>query len=247
LERRKPTSHWSFYPPSGVLLDLGFLYGKIQACIFKLSERVVKATMIFGRKAVQGLTGVSGRQLDYWATTGVVRPSAKSAAGKGSRREYSFPDLVALKVAKRLKDEGISLQKIRKSLAFLRKHFPDLKQPLAELRFLTDGATVYVGRDREKICNTLNHGQFVFSLALGEIIGELQGELKQFAPPKEEKVRLAGQTLTVVLTPDIDGGGFTIQCRQIPAAVAGGATEQEALDRIIEVLAEHQRRAGQAG
>ncbi len=45
-----------------------------------------------------------------------------------------------------------------------------------------------------KICDTLNHGQFVFSLALGKIIGELQGELKQFAPPKEEKVRLAGQT-----------------------------------------------------
>ncbi len=95
--------------------------------------------MVFGRKAVEVLIGVSGRQVDYWASTGVVRPSVKSAAGKGSRREYSFKDLVALKMAKRLKDEGISLQRIRKALAFLRKHFPDLKQPLAELRFLTDG------------------------------------------------------------------------------------------------------------
>jgi hypothetical protein len=43
--------------------------------------------MIFGRKAVVNLTEISGRQVDYWATTGVVRPSAKSAAGKGSRRE----------------------------------------------------------------------------------------------------------------------------------------------------------------
>ena len=139
--------------------------------------------MIFGRKAVVDLTGVSERQVDYWATTGVVRPSAKSAAGKGSRRAYSFKDLVALKMAKRLKDEGISLQKIRKALAFLRKQFPDLKQPLAELRFLTDGETVYVGRDREKIFDTLNQGQFVFSLALGEMIEELQGELKQFVGP----------------------------------------------------------------
>ena len=195
--------------------------------------------MIFGRKAVVDLTGVSGRQVDYWATTGVVRPSVKSAAGKGSRREYSFKDLVALKMAKRLKDEGISLQKIRKALAFLRKHFPDLKQPLAELRFLTDGETVYVGRDREKIFDTLNQGQFVFSLALGEIIEELQGELKQFAAPKEEKVRVAGQTFTVVLTPDLEAGGFTIQCREIPGAISEGATEQEALDTITEVLAEH--------
>ena len=210
--------------------------------------------MIFGRKAVVDLTGVSGRQVDYWATTGVVRPSVKSAAGKGSRREYSFKDLVALKMAKRLKDEGISLQKIRKALAFLRKHFPDLKQPLAELRFLTDGETVYVGRDREKICDTLNQGQFVFSLALGEIIEELQGELKQFAVPREEKVRVAGQTFTVVLTPDLEDGGFTIQCREIPGAISEGATEQEALDTITEVLAEHldqgqepKAGAGQAG
>jgi DNA-binding transcriptional MerR regulator len=195
--------------------------------------------MIFGRKAVVDLTGVSGRQVDYWATTGVARPSVKSAAGKGSRREYSFKDLVALKMAKRLKDEGISLQKIRKALAFLRKHFPALKQPLAELRFLTDGETAYVGRDREKIFDTLNQGQFVFSLALGKIIEELQGELKQFAGPKEEKVRVAGQTFTVVLTPDLEDDGFTIQCREIPGAISEGVTEQEALDTITEVLTEH--------
>jgi DNA-binding transcriptional MerR regulator len=195
--------------------------------------------MIFGRKAVVALTRVSGRQMDYWATTGVVRPSVKAAAGKGSRREYSFKDLVALKIAKRLKDEGISLQKIRKALAYLRKHFPDLKQPLAELRFLTDGATVYVGRDRDKIFDTLKQGQFVFSLALGAIIEELQGELKQFAAPKEEKVRLAGQTFTVVLTPDLGKGGFRIHCREIPGAISAGATEHEALDTIYEVLAKH--------
>jgi len=199
----------------------------------------MKATMIFGRKAVVALTGVSGRQVDYWTTIGVVRPSVQSAAGKGSRREFSFKDLVALKVAKRLRDEGISLQKIRKALAFLRKHFPDLKQPLAELRFLTDGETVYVGRDREKIFDTLNQGQFVFSLALGEIIGELQGELKEFAAPKEETVRVAGQTFTVILTPDLEAGGFAIQCREIPGAISEGATEQEALDTLTEVLVEH--------
>jgi DNA-binding transcriptional MerR regulator len=205
--------------------------------------------MIFGRKAVVDLTGVSGRQMDYWATTGVVRPSAKSAAGKGSRREYSFKDLVALKMAKRLKDEGISLQKIRKILAFLRKHFPDLKQPLAELRFLTDGTTVYVGRDREKIFDTLNQGQFVFSLALGEIIEELQGELKQFAAPREEKVRVGGEPFTVVFTPDLEHGGFAVHCREIPGAISEGATEQEALDTFAEVLAEYlgQRRESKAG
>ena len=76
--------------------------------------------MIFGKKVVIALTGVSGRQVEYWATTGVVRPSIP-AAGKGTRRGYSFRDLVALRVAKELRDGGISLQKIQNCLSWLRK------------------------------------------------------------------------------------------------------------------------------
>ena len=192
--------------------------------------------MIFGKKVVLALTGVSARQVEHWATTDVVRPSI-TAAGKGTRRGYSFKDLVALRVAKRLKDEGISLQKIRKALAYLRKNFPEKKEPLAELRFLTDGETIFLlDRDPQKILNTLRGGQFVFSLALGEIIVGLQGELKKLAIPKEEKVMVEGQELTVVLTPDLEDGGFTVQCREEPAAISHGETEQEALDNIIDAL-----------
>jgi len=194
--------------------------------------------MIFGKKAVIALTGVSARQVEHWATSGVVRPSI-AAAGKGSRRGYSFKDLVALRVAKRLKDEGISLQKIRKTLAFLRKNFPEVKEPLAELRFLTDGATVFVmDRNPAKILDVLRGGQFVFSLALGEIIQGLQGELKKFAAPKEEKVMVEGRTFTVVLTPDLEDGGFTVQCREIPGVISEGENEQEAMDNVSEALEE---------
>jgi DNA-binding transcriptional MerR regulator len=200
----------------------------------------MKVALFFGRKAVVDLTGVSGRQADHWANTGVVRPSLRSAAGKGTRREYSFKDLVALKVAKRLRDEGVSLQKIRKALLCLRRNFPEVKAPLAELRLVTDGRTLFlVDRDPSRIMNVLQGGQFVFSLALGEIIEELQGELRQFATPTEEKVRVAGQIFTVVLTPDLESDAFTIHCREIPGAISEGATEQEALDTIYEVLAEH--------
>ncbi len=192
--------------------------------------------MFFGKKAVMALTGVSGRQVEHWATTGIVRPSIP-AAGKGTRRGYSFKDLVALRVAKRLKDEGISLQKIRNALAYLRKNFPEKREPLAELRFLTDGDTIFVvDRDPQKILDTLKGGQFVLSLALGEIIKGLQGELKKLATPKEEKVMVAGRTFTVVLTPDLEDGGFTVQCKEEPAAISQGETEQEALDNIVDAL-----------
>ena len=200
----------------------------------------MKTAMVFGRKAVLALIGLTARQMDYWATTGVVSPSVKPAAGKGSRREYSFKDLVALKVAKRLKDEGISLQKIRKTLVFLRKSNPGKETHLAGLRFLTDGETVFVmDRDPQKIFDTLKDGQFVFSLALGEIIEGLQGELKKFAAPKEERVMVGGQTFTVVLTPDLEDGGSTVQCVEEPAAISQGETEQEAIDNIIDALELH--------
>ncbi len=202
-------------------------------------------SFVFGRKAVIALVGITKMQLEHWDRSGIVKPSVKAGAGKGTRREYSFQDLVALKVSKRLREEGISLQKIRKALAWLRKNFPDVRQPLAELRFVTDGLNLFVlDRDPEKILDVLRGGQFVFSLALGEIIEGLQGELKKFASPKEEKVMVEDRTFTVVLTPDLEDGGYTVQCNQEPWAISQGETEQEALDNIIDALElgfEHER------
>lgn len=193
----------------------------------------------FGRKAVMALVGISKMQLEHWDRSGIVRPS-KAAAGKGTRREYDFRDLVALKVAKRLRDEGISLQKIRKALAYLRKNFPEKETRLSEFRFLTDGATIFVvDRDPQRILDTLKGGQLVISLALGEWMEALKGEVKKLATPKEEKIMVEGQRLTVVLTPDLEDGGFMVQCQEIPGAVSQGETEQEALDNISEVLEEH--------
>jgi DNA-binding transcriptional MerR regulator len=193
--------------------------------------------MTFGKKAALALTGVSGRQLEHWAASGIVRPSVKVAAGKGSRREYSFQDLVALKLAKRLRDEGISLQKIRKSLAWLRWHFPETAAPLAELRFLTNGVDLFVlDRDPEKILDTLRNGQLVIALALGNLIEDLRGDLKKLAIPKEETIFAAGRTFTALLTSGLEGEGCTAQCVDAPAVVSQGKTEQEALDNLVDLL-----------
>jgi DNA-binding transcriptional MerR regulator len=205
--------------------------------------------MSYGQKVVVALTGISYRRLDYWARTGIIK-LFKAAAGKGSRREFSFKDLVALKVAKRLRDEGITLQKIRKTISYLRKNFPDVKEPLAELRFLTDGETIFVmDRDPQKILDTLKGGQLVIALALGELIEGLQGELKRLATPQEERVMVESQTFTVILTPDLEEGGYTVQCQEIPGAISEGETEQEALDNITDALEEvlKHEKAMQAG
>lgn len=190
----------------------------------------------FGSKMVVELTKVSMRQLDHWDKCNVIKPSARTGAGKGSRREYSFRDLVALKVAKRLRDEGISLQKIRKALAYLRKHFPEMEALLAELRFVTNGVDLFVlTADPSEILDALS-GQFVFSFALGKAIEELKGELKELVVQKEERVTVAGKPFTCVLTPDLAEGGYTVTCKEIPAAISQGETEQEALDNIMDAV-----------
>ena len=52
--------------------------------------------------------GITYRQLDYWARTGLVVPSVRDASGSGTQRLYSFRDIVVLKVVKRLLDAGVS-------------------------------------------------------------------------------------------------------------------------------------------
>jgi len=190
----------------------------------------------FGAKVVKDITGVSRMQLQHWDRTGVARPSVKIGAGKGSRREYSFKDLVQLKVAKRLREEGISLQKIRKALEYLRKNFPDVKAPLAELRFLTNGVDIFVlTQDPQVIMDALK-GQFVFSFALGELIVELKGSIKNLEIPREERVFVREREFMAVLKPDFEDGGYTVTCKEIPAAISQGETIQEALDNLVDAI-----------
>ena len=52
------------------------------------------------------VVGITYRQLDYWARTDLIRPSLTDAAGSGSRRRYSYKDLLELRVIKTLLDAG---------------------------------------------------------------------------------------------------------------------------------------------
>ena len=190
----------------------------------------------FGAKVVQEITGVSRMQLQHWDRTGIVRPSIRIGAGKGSRREYSFRDLVQLKVAKRLRGEGISLQKIRRALEYLRKNFPNVKAPLAELRFLTDGVDLFVLTEDPQVILDALKGQFVFSFAIGVIIAGLKGSIKNLEIPREEKVAVQERAFTAILTPDLEDGGYAVTCKEIPAAISQGDTIQEALDNLVDAI-----------
>src|SRR3989440_12664341 len=116
--------------------------------------------------------GISYRQLDYWARTGLVVPSIRDATGSGSQRLYSFRDIVVLKVVKRLLDAGVSLQNIRKAIDTLRSRGVD---DLAGITLISDGTTVYECRSPEEVVDLLQGGQGVFGIAISGAFKEGKG------------------------------------------------------------------------
>jgi DNA-binding transcriptional MerR regulator len=128
------------------------------------------------------VAGISYRQLDYWARTGLVVPSVRDASGSGTQRLYSFRDIVVLKVVKRLLDAGVSLQNIRKAIETLRRRG---EEDLANVTLISDGTTVYECRSAEEIVDLLQGGQGVFAIAISGPFKEIQGSLAQL-PVAEE-------------------------------------------------------------
>jgi DNA-binding transcriptional MerR regulator len=118
--------------------------------------------------------GISYRQLDYWARTGLVVPSVRDATGSGSQRLYSFRDIVVLKVVKRLLDAGVSLQNIRKAIDTLRSRGVG---DLAGITLISDGTTVYECRSPEEVVDLLQGGQGVFGIAISGAFKEIEGTL----------------------------------------------------------------------
>ena len=196
--------------------------------------------MSFNTKTSVKLTGLTPRQIDYWDRTHFIKPSVKEASGYGTGRLYSFEDIVQLKVAKTLIDKGVSLQKIRKAITYLKKNFPDVKKPLAEMRFLTDGETIFVLADKkEKILDALAKGQMVFALAIGELIEELKGEVTKISQDRKYKVSVNRKTYEVILHPDTEDGGFWVECSALPGCSSQGDTVEEALAMIKDAIKGH--------
>jgi len=196
--------------------------------------------MGFNTNIVSRLTGLTKRQIDYWDRIHFIKPSIKEASGYGSVRLYSFTDLVQLKVARTLKEKGLSVQKIRKSINYLKKTFPGVEKPLAEMRLITDGETIFVlTENKETILDTLSKGQMVMSIAIGEIIEELKGEVEKISKQRKYKVKVMKESYEVILHPDLEDGGFWIECPALPGCASQGDTIEEALEMIKDAISGH--------
>jgi DNA-binding transcriptional MerR regulator len=193
-------------------------------------------TLSFNTKTASKIVGVSLRQLQHWDEKGLIKPSIREASGRGTTRLYSYTDLIQLKLVRTLRDNRISLQKIRRSLEYLQSHFPEIKKPLSELKFLTDGETVFIlTTDEKKILDTLKN-QFVFTLAIGELVKELRGQVLSFVQKVKDRVTVEGKEYGVILTPEIEDGGYSVVCPALRGCRSQGDTKAEALAMIKDAI-----------
>ncbi|MCB2224659.1 MAG: MerR family transcriptional regulator [Actinobacteria bacterium] len=130
---------------------------------------------------VCNIVGITYRQLDYWARTGLLKPSLAEAQGSGSQRLYSFGDIVQLRVVKRLLDAGMSLKKIRSAMDILRAELSS-DHPLADVTLLSDGRTIYAAHSADEVVDVFRRGQGVFGIAVGPVQAELEGEILSLFP-----------------------------------------------------------------
>ena len=129
--------------------------------------------------------GITYRQLDYWARTGLVVPQIRTAEGSGTQRLYSFRDILMLKVIKKLIDAGISLQQIRLAIDHLRSRG---NIDMTAITLISDGTSVFECTEDNEIIDLVKGGQAMFAIALSGVWHDIEGTLIALPTSKPDQV-----------------------------------------------------------
>ena len=138
-----------------------------------------------GREAAD-IVGITYRQLDYWARTDLIRPSLADAKGSGSRRRYSYRDLLELKMIKTLLDAGQKLERVRAAFQYLREQVGD---DVTSVTLVISGDSVVLVRDGQDLVDVVNRyqGQGVLNLlALDGVKEQLDARIVEIRTPAPE-------------------------------------------------------------
>ena len=133
----------------------------------------------FSGTQVCSLVGITYRQLDYWARTGLLVPSLAVAKGSGTKRRYSYHDVLELKVIKQLLDAGVSLQRARQAVDCLREN---LSADLASASLILSGSNSVLAASEGELVDLLAGGQGVFNVVpMAGVVSELEASIIEFS------------------------------------------------------------------
>ena len=149
-----------------------------------MSETSNSPVESFSGKKAADVVGISYRQLDYWARTDLIRPSVSDARGSGSRRRYSYRDLLELKLVKTLLDDGIKLESIREAFGYLRDQ---LGEDLSTAKLVIAGNSAVLVRETDELIDVVNRyqGQGVLNLlSLDGVQSKVDAAIVELFPPE---------------------------------------------------------------
>ncbi|HEX6417751.1 MAG TPA: MerR family transcriptional regulator [Acidimicrobiales bacterium] len=147
-----------------------------------MSETSSTPVESFSGKKAADIVGISYRQLDYWARTDLIRPSLADAKGSGTRRRYSYRDLLELKLVKTLLDDGIKLESIREAFGYLRDQ---LGEDLSTAKLVIAGNSAVLVRENDELIDVVNRyqGQGVLNLlALDGVQNQVDAAIVELFP-----------------------------------------------------------------
>lgn len=148
----------------------------VQDALFEGDFSAVPEDAGFRGPVACSAAGITYRQLDYWARTGLVTPGIRSAGGSGTQRLYSFRDILMLRVVKNLLDAGISLQQIRRAIDHLRSRGDE---NLTGITLMSDGVSVYECTSEHEVLDLLRGGQGMFAITFDGVVRDLEGSLTE--------------------------------------------------------------------
>ena len=196
--------------------------GAVQGELFADAGEVPPARGYRGTVASK-VAGITYRQLDYWARKQIVEPSITPSHGSGSRRLYSFKDVVILAVSKRLLDVGVNLQNVTAAIGFLSQ------RTTAQLEYVTimcDGQQVHECSTSEQIVELLHSGKALFAVSVGSLWHQIHEALEH-----EDSVDLTAGAVTHTGRPvdDITAARMrkTLAARQQARQTASKTTERK--------------------
>ena len=129
------------------------------------------------------ITGITYRQLDHWTTSSLINASIRNLKGSGFHRIYSFQDIIQIKLVNKLREAGVSLQKIRIALKNIQKVLGD-DISISDVSVFSDGKSIYVISDNDQMIDLLKKGQAVFGISLGPVHSEAEAKIFSLYPDR---------------------------------------------------------------
>lgn len=208
----------------------------------------------FSTLMVSKVSGATTRQLDHWARSGFLVPSGQAAQGKGSKRLYTFQDIVAAKTVVKLRDAKCPLGMIKAAVEKLRTEYTELStsETIAGSVLLTDGERVYILKDGEQAMDVLSR-QSVWAIPLGKLIFETSRLVQALPEEWVEHLIVHEKAVHLRVSREPDGR-YVAHCREYPGILERGdsvdsaiALSREAIHNVLTYLTQKDRRVRAGG